>query len=70
MASYREYSWKLGWQFAAAGSASNPPLYIKGRVKGCTFISEEFTGSMNDPLFWHKLRTFAKDKKSFVYLMR
>lgn len=56
-------------QFAASGSCHNEELKIYGKVDGITFISEEFTATMDSQLFWNKLRQFAEIKKKFVILL-
>lgn len=56
-------------QFAASGSCFASEMIIKGKVKGITFISNEFTGTMNSQKFWDDLRTFAKRKNAYVKLM-
>lgn len=56
-------------QFAASGSCFNEELEIVGKLNGITFISEEFTGTMDSQLFWDKLREFARNKGKFVKLM-
>lgn len=60
---------KYGNIFASSGSCHAPELYIKGKVKGITFTSEEFTGTMDGQEFWNRLREFAHSKNAFVYLM-
>lgn len=55
--------------FAASGSCSDEELEIVGKVNGITFISEEFTGTMDSQLFWDKLSEFARNKGKFVKLM-
>lgn len=56
-------------QFAAGGSCHNEELEIYGKVDGITFISEEFTATMDSQLFWDKLMQFAEIKKKFVILL-
>ena len=56
-------------QFAASGSCFSPEKIIKGKVNGITFISNEFTGTMNSQKFWDDLKAFAKMKNAFVKLM-
>ena len=56
-------------QFAASGSCSAPEKIIKGAVNGTTFISEEFTGTMDSQKFWDDLRHYAKRINSYVILV-
>lgn len=56
-------------QFATSGSCFAPEMIIKGNVNGITFISDEFTGTMNSQKFWDDLRAFAKSKNAFIKLM-
>lgn len=56
-------------QFAASGSCFSHEMIIKGKVNGITFISNEFTGTMNSNKFWDDLRAFAKSKNALIKLM-
>lgn len=55
--------------FATSGSILNPVKTIKGKVDGITFISNEFTGTMNGQKFWDDLREYAHSIGCFVRLM-
>ena len=56
--------------FASCGSCFAPVKQIKGTVVNeITFISEEFTGTMNSQNFWDNLRTFAKSENAFIELV-
>lgn len=54
--------------FASSGSCLKPTRVIKGKVEGTTFISNEFTGTMNSQKFWNDLRDYAHKIDSFVEL--
>lgn len=57
-------------QFAAAGRASAPTLIIHGKViNRITFVSREFTGTMDGQNFWDDLAAYAEKEGKFVYLM-
>lgn len=55
--------------FASSGSVLYPIKKIKGKVNGVTFISKEFTGTMDDQNFWSDLRAYAHSIGCFVMLM-
>ena len=54
--------------FASSGSCSAPTKTIKGKVNGITFVSDEFTGTMDSQKFWDDLRDYAKNIGCFVEL--
>lgn len=56
--------------FAASGSCLKPTKVIKGKVKGTTFISSEFTGTRDNDNqnFWDDLRNYAHKIDAFVEL--
>lgn len=54
--------------FASGGSCLNPIKIIKGRVEGITFISNEFTGTMNSQKFWNDLKDYANNINAYVEL--
>lgn len=54
--------------FASSGSCLKPTKVIEGQVEGTTFISNEFTGTMNSQKFWNDLRDYAHKIDSFVEL--
>lgn len=56
-------------QFAAAGSCLAPQKIIKGTVKGITFTSPEFTGTMDSQKFWDNLAAYAKQIGAYVVLV-
>ena len=37
--------------------------------KGITFVSKEFTGTMDSQKFWDDLANFAKQKRRYIYLV-
>lgn len=55
--------------FASSGSCSAKTKKIKGIVKGTTFISNDFTGTMDSQKFWDDLRAFAKKENAFIELV-
>ena len=57
-------------QFAASGSCFAPPKIIYGKVENqITFISDEFTATMDSQEFWDKLREYAHSINRFVMLI-
>lgn len=54
--------------FASGGSCLKPTKVIKGKVKGITFTSNEFTGTMNSQKFWADLKDYAHSIDSYVEL--
>lgn len=57
-------------QFAASGSCAAKEKIIIGKViDGITFVSDEFTGTMNSQKFWDDLRMYAHRNNAFIYLM-
>lgn len=57
-------------QFAASGSCFAPIKIIYGKVENqITFISDEFTATMDSQEFWDKLREYAHSINRFVVLM-
>ena len=54
--------------FAASGSSGDEEETIVGRVEGITFVSDEFTGTMDSQKFWDDLRSFAKKKGKYIKL--
>lgn len=57
--------------FAQSGSAENwnNTKQIKGKVQGITFISEEFTGTMDGQNFWDSLADIARRENKFIQLV-
>jgi hypothetical protein len=57
--------------FASAGSHRNwnNIKQIHGEVKGITFTSKEFTGTMDSQKFWDDLMEFAKLQDAFIELI-
>lgn len=59
-----------GKQFAASGSCFAPTKIIYGKVENqITFVSDEFTATMDSQEFWDKLREYAHSITRFVVLM-
>lgn len=57
-------------QFAASGSCIAKEKIIIGKViDDITFVSDEFTGTMNSQKFWDDLRMYARRNNAFIYLM-
>lgn len=57
-------------QFASSGSCEHEEKIIKGKViNDITFVSNEFSGTMNGQHFWDNLREFAKQEQKFIKLM-
>ena len=54
--------------FASSGSCLKPTKVIKGKVDGITFISNEFTGTMDSQKFWNDLRDYAHSIDAYVEL--
>lgn len=57
--------------FASAGSSHNwdNVRQIPGRVKGITFTSKEFTGTMDSQKFWDDLMNYARLQDAFIELV-
>ena len=57
--------------FAGSGSCSAPDLIIRGKVlpDKITFISREFSGTMDSQIFWDRLAAFAKEKGAYIKLV-
>lgn len=55
--------------FASAGSVKNETKKIVGKKQGITFISREFSGTMNSQFFWDSLSALAKQEKKYIVLM-
>lgn len=56
--------------FAASGSCFAPKKIIYGKVENqITFVSDEFTATMDSQEFWDKLREYAHSINRFVVLM-
>ena len=56
-------------QFAASGSVADKAYVIKGKViDGLTFVSDEFTATMDSQSFWNSLAGLARSKKKFIIL--
>ena len=57
-------------QFAASGSCMAKKKIIVGKViDDITFVSNEFTGTMNSQKFWDNLRMYAHRNNAFIVLM-
>ena len=56
-------------QFAASGSCFAEAEEIHGTVKGITFTSKLFTGTMDSQKFWDDLAALAKARNKFIRLM-
>lgn len=57
-------------QFAASGFCFASEKIIIGKViDEITFISNEFTGTMDSQKFWDDLRAYARQNNCFVRLM-
>lgn len=56
--------------FAASGSCFAPTKIVYGKVENeITFVSDEFTATMDSQEFWDKLREYAHSINRFVVLM-
>lgn len=55
--------------FASAGSVKNQTKKIVGKKLGITFVSQEFTGTMDSQFFWESLSALAKKEKKYIVLM-
>lgn len=56
--------------FASSGGIFLPVKKIIGKVEnGITFVSEEFTGTMDSQKFWDDLRAYAKSINCYVVLL-
>lgn len=55
--------------FASAGSVKNETKKIVGKKKGITFVSKEFTGTMDSQSFWDSLSNLAKKEKKYIVLI-
>lgn len=57
-------------QYAASGSCNVKTIEVIGKVKSDNrFVSNEFSGSMNDSDFWDRLGEFARTNNAYVRLM-
>lgn len=57
-------------QFAASGECGAEEKNIIGKViDDITFVSNEFTGTMNSQKFWDDLRMYAHKNNAFIKLM-
>lgn len=55
--------------FAASGSCGDPTLLIYGKViDNITFISDEFSSTMDGQHFWDELAALAKKKNAYIEL--
>ena len=56
--------------FASSGSCSSKEYIIKGKViNKTTFVSDEFTETIDNQEFWNSLSDLAKRLNKFVCLM-
>lgn len=56
--------------FAASGSCSAEEKIIVGRVVNqITFVSDEFTGTMDGQGFWDDLAKLAREKGKYIRLV-
>lgn len=56
-------------KFASSGSCGDPILWIYGKViNDITFVSDEFTSTMDGQHFWDELAELAKTKRMFIEL--
>ena len=55
--------------FATSGSCGDPTLLICGKViDNITFISDEFSSTMDGQHFWDELAALAKKKNAYIEL--